>query len=91
VSCIGIDGGDLVQAVRRLLAPNLVASLLDLDVAGTLATVRALLGAGDLTQLVRVERVSDTVLRLVPVGALADLAALPAVPALPVGIIDILG
>jgi hypothetical protein len=91
VSCVGIDGGDLLQAVRRLLAADLLASLLDLDVAGTLATVRALLGAGDLTRLVRVERVSDTVLRLVPVGALADLAALPAVPALPVGIIDVLG
>jgi hypothetical protein len=91
VSCIGIDADALTQAVRRLHGANLIVSLLDLDIAETLATVRALLGAGDLTQLVQVERVSDTVFRLVPVGPLADLAGLPAIPALPVGLVDLTG
>jgi hypothetical protein len=91
VSCIGIDGNALTQAVGRILGANLVASLLNLDVGGTLATLRALLGAGDLTGLVQVERVSDTVFRLVPVGPLANLAGLPGVPALPVGLADLTG
>jgi hypothetical protein len=91
VSCIGIDAAALTQAVTRLLGANLVVSLLDLDVAGTLATLRALLGAGDLTRLIHVEPVSDTVFRLVPVGPLADLAGLPAIPALPVGLVDLTG
>ncbi len=91
VSCIGIDSTALTQAVTRLLGANLVASLLNLDVANTLATLRGLLGAGDLTGLVQVERVSDTVFRLVPVGPLAGLAGLPGVPALPVGLVDLTG
>ena len=76
VSCIGIDTTALTRAVTRLLGGNLVASLLDLDVGGALATLRALLGAGDLTSVVQVQRVSDTVFRLVPVGPLAGLSGL---------------
>ena len=91
MSCVGVDADALTQAVRRLLGANLIVSLLDLDVAETLATLRALLGVGDLTQLVQAERVSDTVFRLVPVGPLADLAGLPVIPALPVGLVDLTG
>jgi hypothetical protein len=91
VSCIGIDTTALNRAVTRLLGGNLVASLLDLDVGGALATLRALLGAGDLTGVVQVQRVSDTVFRLVPVGPLAGLSGLPAIPALPVGLVDLTG
>jgi hypothetical protein len=90
VSCIGIDVADLRDAVHALVGTNLVASLLDLDLPATLATVGALLRAGDLTQLVGVQRIGDSVLRLVPLGPLAGLSGLSGVPALPVGLVDLL-
>jgi hypothetical protein len=89
VTCIGIDTGLLTSAVRRLIANNLLGSLLNLDLAGVLAQVRALLQADDLTGLFEVQRISDTVLRLVPIGPLAGLAALPAIPNLPIGFISL--
>ena len=91
VSCVGIDAADLLAGAHQLLGANLVASLLNLDLPATLSTLQALLGAGDLNGLLRVERVSDTVLRLVPVGPLAALAALPGAAAVPVGLIDLVG
>jgi hypothetical protein len=89
VTCIGIDGALLTGAVQQLLANNLVASLLNLDVPGVLASLAGLLNAGDLTSLIGVQRISDTVLRLVPLGPLALLSGLPAVPDLPIGAIGI--
>lgn len=90
-SCVGIDAADLLAGVHQLLGANLVASLLNLDLPATLASVRALLGADDLSGLLRVDRVSDTVVRLVPIGPLADLAALPGAAAVPIGLIDLIG
>jgi len=87
VTCIGIDGGLLTGAVQQLLANNLVASLLNLDVPGVLASLTGLLSAGDLTSLIGVQRISDTVLRLVPLGPLALLSGLPSIPNLPIGTI----
>lgn len=89
VSCVGIDAADLLAGAHQLLGANLVASLLNLDLPATLASLRALLGAGDLDGLLRVDRLSDTVIRLVPIGPLAALAALPGAPAVPVGLIDL--
>ena len=68
VSCVGIDAADLLAGAHQLLGANLVASLLNLDLPATLSSLQALLGAGDLNGLLRVERVSDTVLRLVADG-----------------------
>lgn len=87
VTCIGIDGGLLTGAVQQLLANNLVASVLNLDVPGVLASLTGLLSAGDLTSLIGVQRISDTVLRLVPLGPLALLSGLPSIPNLPIGTI----
>lgn len=89
VTCIGIDTALLGQAVRRVIANNLVGSLLNLDLAGVLAQVRALLRADDITSLIAVQRVSDTVLRLVPIGPLAGLTSLPSIPNLPIGLIPL--
>ena len=66
-----------------------MGSLLDLDLAGVLAQVRALLRADDLASLIEVQRLSDTVVRLVPVGPLGGLAALPSIPNLPIGLISL--
>lgn len=89
VTCVGIDASLLGDAVRRLSAANLLASLLSLDLGGALSDVQALLRAGDLASLVRVERLGDDALRLVPIGPLAVLAGLPAVPDLPIGAIRV--
>lgn len=87
--CVAIDVDALRQAVRDLVAANLVPGLLDdllnLRLAGLLDEVEALLGAGDLASLVEVERVSDTVVRLVPQGPLAELSAEADVPDVVVG------
>ncbi len=66
-----------------------MGSLLNLDLAGVLAQVRALLQADDITSLIAVQRVSDTVLRLVPIGPLAGLTTLPSIPNLPIGLIPL--
>jgi len=66
-----------------------VGSLLNLDLAGLLAQVRALLQADDIASLIAVQRVSDTVLRLMPIGPLTGLTGLPSIPNLPIGLISL--
>ena len=87
--CVAIDVDSLRQAVQELVAANLVPGLLNellnLRLTGLLGQVEALLGTGDLTSLVDVERVSDTVVRLVPKGPLAELSAEANVPDAVVG------
>lgn len=91
VSCVGIDTAALDAALARVTNAALLSDLLDLDLGGTLGSVTALLDAGRLSGLIGVERVSDTVIRLVPLGPLAELTMLPAIPAVPVGAIDLTG
>jgi hypothetical protein len=54
-----------------------------------LAQIRALLRADDLASLIEVQRLSDTVVRLVPIGPLAGLTGLPSIPDLPIGLISL--
>jgi hypothetical protein len=87
--CVAIDVDALRQAVQDLVAANLLPGLLNeltnLRLTGLLGQVEALLGTGDLASLVDVERVSDTVVRLVPKGPLAELSAEVNVPDVVVG------
>ncbi|WP_217912950.1 hypothetical protein [Miltoncostaea marina] len=89
VTCVGVDGALLRQALNRLLSQNLVTSLLSLDLPGTIAAVQALLAGGDVTSLLRAEVIDGSVLRLIPLGPLAQLAGVGVIPDLPVGAIRV--
>lgn len=89
VTCIGVDGALLRQALDRLLSRNLVTSLLSLDLPGTIAAVQALLAGGDVASLIGAEAVGGSVLRLVPLGPLAQLAGVGVIPDLPIGAIRV--
>jgi hypothetical protein len=93
--CLGLDRPVLNDQMRELINRNGVLlalrNLTTLNLAGLLTQVDLLLDQGDLATLIRVERVDDRVLRLTPIGALAELAGLPDVPDVVVGRLQVAG
>jgi len=93
--CLGLDRTLLDAELQDVMNANAVALALGnvgtLNLAGLLGQVDSLLGAGDLSALVAVERVDDHHLRLRPVGPLTQLATIPDVPTAVVGQIEVAG
>jgi hypothetical protein len=88
VVCLGIDRPLLNKELRRLIKANqaglALRNLGALNLPGVGAQVDAN-GKDDLTQLISVQRVDDRVLRLAPVGPLAELSGIPGIPDVVVG------
>jgi hypothetical protein len=93
--CLGLDRPVLNEQMRDLINRNGVTlalgNLTALNLPGLLTQVDLLLDQGDLATLIRVERLDDRVLRLTPIGALAELAGLPDVPDVVVGRLQVAG
>jgi len=94
VVCLGLDRGALNDALRKVMSQNLLVLLLrnlgNLDLAGITSQLGALLGAGDYSGLINVQKVGPHLLRLVPTGPVAQLAGLPDIPATPVGQVQVI-
>jgi uncharacterized protein YkwD len=91
--CLALDRGVLDAALRELVDREqlrlALKNLGSLNLGGLLTQLAALLGGGDLTPLVSVQRVGDRQLRLLTVGALAELRGLTDVPDVIVGTVQV--
>lgn len=88
--CVGIDGTALLGAVNSTLGLNTVlANLLGINVNGLLAQVTNAVNTGDLTTILSVVRVNADTIRVVPVGALAQLTQLGIIPSSVIGRIGV--
>jgi hypothetical protein len=95
VICVGLDRSLLDAQLQDLMNANLLgvalANVASLDLSGLLTQVDSLLGSGDASGLIAVERVDDSHLRLQPMGPLARLTAVAAIPDVVVGQIQLVG
>jgi hypothetical protein len=87
--CVGFDRTTLARSLARTTASNLLLLLLrdpaGNNVSGVSTDIAAALHDGGLRMLIRVQRVGDRTLRLVPVGPLAELGGLPDVQNIVIG------